>query len=161
MSNKFPQRKSPRLVDYDYSQEGAYFVTICVHRRHYLFGDVVEDEMTLSNMGEIAAERWLSIPEHYPDVDLDLYVIMPNHMHGIIVLTGRSDFKTFLGRVINAYKGAVTAQIRKQRGSKVAVWQGRYHDHVIRDVWDLNRVRQYILHNPSMWEKDTLFGNDG
>ena len=85
----FPQRKSPRLRGYDYSQEGAYFVTICTHNRAYLFGDVVNGEMALSNVGEIAQQEIRKIPEYWPGlVDIDMVVVMPNHVHMIVVLVG-------------------------------------------------------------------------
>ena len=88
------QRKSPRLQGYDYSQSGAYFITICTHLRQYFFGEINDEEMTLSSAGEIATICWNSIPDHYPDVDLDAFVVMPNHVHGIIVFAGNSEFKT-------------------------------------------------------------------
>jgi putative transposase len=153
-----PQRKSPRLQDYDYSQSGAYFVTICTHQRSQLFGTIENGEMTLNAKGEIAAECWQAIPKHYPDVDLDVYVVMPNHVHGIVIIQGENTvFKTVLGRVINAYRGAVTAKIRKLTKSKVIVWQGRYHDHIIRNEAGLNHIRNYVHHNPESWEKDLFY----
>jgi putative transposase len=80
------QRKSPRLQGYDYSQAGAYFVTICTHGRACIFGGVVGNAMMLSRAGEIAHERWLTLPDHHPQVELDLFVVMPNQVHGIVIL---------------------------------------------------------------------------
>jgi REP element-mobilizing transposase RayT len=155
---KYPQRKSPRLQGYDYSQSGAYFVTICTHERQHLFGTIEDHSMILNDYGKIASERWYAIPGHYPDVELDAFVVMPNHVHGILCLLGDDKgFKTILGRVINAYKGAVTAQIRKQHNSNVIVWQGRYHDHIIRNEKRLNRIRQYVIANPQLWQEDTFY----
>lgn len=152
------QRKSPRLQSYDYSQSGAYFVTICTHQREMLFGTINDQQMHPNHYGIIASECWSAIPEHYPAVDLDAFVIMPNHVHGILVLTGDNQgFKTVLGRVINGYKGAVTARIRQHANSKIPVWQGRYHDHIIRNEKSLNHIRQYVLSNPQLWEKDTFY----
>ena len=150
------QRKSPRLKGYDYSREGAYFITICTHNRVHLFGHIADDEMHLSPVGEIAVARWDAIPDHYPDVDLDTFIVMPNHVHGILLLTGKSDFKTVLGRVINGYKGAVTAGVCRQHLG-IIVWQSRYHDHIIRGETDLNRIRQYVLTNPARWQEDTFY----
>ena len=151
-----PQRKSPRLQGYDYAQSGAYFVTICTHQRQNIFGDIINGTMVLSDLGQIASLRWESIPQHYPDLELDAFVIMPNHIHGIVcIMDGK--FHTVLGRVINAYKGAVTAQIRQQSASDMVIWQSRYHDHIIRNEIDLNRIREYISHNPSKWEEDSLY----
>lgn len=155
---KFPQRKSPRLQGYDYSQAGAYFVTICTKNRHHLFGHVDGDKMCLSDEGDIAYANWQIIPEHYTDVDLDAFVVMPNHIHGILILLGNDTaFKTVLGRVINAYKGAVTARIRKRTDTDMIVWQSRYHDHIIRDEVDLNRLREYVMYNPARWAEDTFY----
>lgn len=79
-------RKSPRLPDYDYSQSGAYFVTLCAHHRQPLFGLVDGDEMNLNACGEIAFNCWTVIPEHFQQVELDMFVVMPNHIHGILVI---------------------------------------------------------------------------
>ena len=81
------KRKSPRLQGYDYSREGAYFVTICAHRRLHHFGAVVGDAVQLSEIGEIAAAYWAEIPTHYPQIELDAFVVMPNHVHGIVFIT--------------------------------------------------------------------------
>jgi putative transposase len=91
---------------------------------------------------------------------LDTFVVMPNHIHGILVLLGNdATFKTVLGRVINAYKGAVTARIRKKTDSHLIVWQSRYHDHIIRDEQDLNRLREYVQNNPSRWAEDVFYSS--
>ncbi len=151
-------RKSPRLQGYDYSQSGAYFVTICTHQRQYIFGTIQDGNMILNDYGNIATERWYAIPDHYPDLELDAFIVMPNHVHGIICLDAEgTNFKTVLGRVINAYKGAVTAGIRKLELSQVIVWQGRYHDHIIRNEDSLNQIRQYVISNPQLWYEDTFY----
>ena len=155
MKPPLPQRKSPRLAGFNYSEPRAYFVTICAHNRQHLFGHIQDGEMHLNAKGDIAAARWDAIPQHYPDVELDAFVVMPNHVHGILVLTGASDFKTYLGRVINAYKGAVTARIRKNIPN-LRVWQGRYHDHIIRNEPALNYIRAYVAYNPQVWDRDKL-----
>ena len=155
------QRKSPRLRGYDYSSEGAYFVTICTHQRRHLFGSITDGNMCLSAAGDIAAACWRSIPQHYPAVELDAFVIMPNHVHGILFLHGDSGaFKTILGRVINAYKGAVTARIRSTQSDDGLVWQGRYHDHIIRDPESLSRIQQYVEKNPLLWSEDVFFAQE-
>ena len=154
----YRKRKSPRLQGYDYSQAGAYFVTICTHHRQHLFGTIADDTMHCNSAGDIATDCWLSIPEHYPDVELDAFVVMPNHVHGIMLLLGAdANFQTILGRVINAYKGAVTSRIRKQQNAELVVWQTRYHDHIIRNEGSLNRIREYVQHNPALWSQDAFF----
>ena len=85
------RRRSIRLKGYDYSQPGAYFVTICTHERRCLFGDVVDGEMRLNELGKIARQCWLAIPEHFPHARLDEFVIMPNHVHGIIWIVDEVD----------------------------------------------------------------------
>jgi putative transposase len=79
-------RRSIRLKDYDYSSGGAYFITICVKNRECLFGEIIEGKMNLSEIGEIAHNNWLNIPEHFNNVILDEFVVMPNHIHGILIL---------------------------------------------------------------------------
>ena len=149
----FSQRKSPRLQGYDYSLAGAYFITICTHQREYLFGDVVAGEMHLNQNGKIAAERWLALPHHHNDVILDLFVIMPNHMHGIIMLDNTS-----LSTIVGSYKSSVTRHIRQSNDdAHLSVWQPRFHDHIIRNEADLNRIREYVHHNPARWSEDTYF----
>jgi putative transposase len=158
-----PQRKSPRLQGYDYSLSGLYFITICVYQRQHLFGSISNGSIELTTAGQIAAEGWLEIPKHYPDVVVENFVIMPNHMHGILCLRGdNAGFKTYLGRVINSYKGAVTARIRKQQADSpldvpTKIWQGRYHDHIIRSETVLQRIEAYIENNPALWSEDVFF----
>lgn len=186
-----PVRKSPRLQGYDYRQEGAYFVTICTHQRGWLFGEVVEGVMNLNSSGHIAEQCWQAIPDHFPQVEIDAFVVMPNHVHGIIVIAGqptrrdgrtrreertRHDGRTrhasslqsterprgaqagSLGAIAASYKSAVTRQIRELLGSDdLPVWQERYHDHIIRNEQSLNQIRQYVIHNPELWQQDTFF----
>lgn len=162
----FYQRRSPRLQGYDYSQAGAYFVTLCCYQRLPFFGQIVDGVVNLSPTGEIAAECWLALPEHFPSVDLDAWVIMPNHMHGIIIrddlLVGTrysaSASPLSLGAIINTYKGAVTRAERLCCNEpELRLWQTRYHDHIIRNEQDLDRIREYIVCNPARWEADAFF----
>ena len=80
-------RRSIRLKEYDYSQAGAYFVTICAYNRECLFGDIVDGEMQLNIYGEIVAAFWDEVPSHFKNVELDAFIVMPNHMHGIVIIT--------------------------------------------------------------------------
>ena len=167
-----PQRKSPRLKDYDYTESGAYFVTICTQNRLYLFGDVHNSEMVLSKAGEIATERWLALPEHHPHVELDLFVVMPNHMHGILVLTDENPVETALsennnhrlqsrslGTIVGSYKSSVTRHIRQAipEYAQQTIWQPRYHDHIIRNPDDLHRLQDYVHYNPARWQADIFY----
>jgi REP element-mobilizing transposase RayT len=146
-----------RLAGYDYSLSGAYFVTVCTHGRECLFGEIVADQMRLSPSGESVASVWQALPEHYAHVQLDAFVVMPNHVHGVVVLApdeaarvrhGLSEvirgFKTFSARRVN--------ELRNARG--VAVWQRSFHDQVIRDAAILRDIRNYIAANPSQWLND-------
>jgi REP element-mobilizing transposase RayT len=156
----YPQRKSPRLQGYNYALSGAYFVTICTHERACLFGAVNAGEMQLSRVGQYAASCWLAQPEHFANVDLDAWVMMPNHLHGILVIdSDREPSSTVtLGAILNTYKGAVTRMVRRLPGcAELRVWQGRYHDHIIRDEGRLNTIRQYVMDNPARWQEDIFY----
>jgi len=156
-------RRSIRLRDYDYTQSGAYFVTTCTYRRVCLFGEVLQGCMQLNNHGQTVTTYWDDLVNHYPKVELDVFVGMPNHVHGIIVLPDNvgagfkpaptrhhglpeivRGFKTFSPRRIN--------QLRNTPGQ--TVWQRNYYDHVIRSEDELDRIRQYILDNPVRWPED-------
>lgn len=150
---KFPQRKSPRLKGYDYSQSGGYFVTICTYERYYFFGDVLNGEMQYDPIGQIAMDCWQEIPEHHPTVELDYCVVMPNHVHGILVL---NDNSPKLGTIIGTYKAAVTRKVRELQILD-RIWQSGYYDHIIHDEPDLNRIREYVFYNPAKWEKDRYY----
>ena len=161
-------RRSIRLRDYDYSRPGAYYVTICSHRRECLFGEVVGSEMRYNEFGRGVCECWEGLPKRYPNVDLDEWIVMPNHMHGIIVIVDdrcRGGSRTAptknvikrkpLGRLIGAFKTVSTKHINEMRGTPGAMaWQRGYYEHIIRDGADLNRIRRYIRNNPARWAED-------
>lgn len=166
-------RRSIRLQGFDYSGPGAYFVTICTQGRTCLFGDVVDSKIRLNDAGTMVEKCWLAIPLHFPDVILDEFVVMPNHIHGIVVIKDgvvgaknfsplrnnnadvrglRSPSKT-IGSVIRGFKIGVTKWFREGRGAD-NVWQRNYYEHIIRDEESLNRIRQYIHENPMQWAYD-------
>jgi REP element-mobilizing transposase RayT len=172
-------RRSIRLVHYDYTRNGAYFITICTHKKIHLFGEIAEGssscpEVVLNVAGAIAERCWLQIPVHFPHVETDEYVIMPNHVHGIIIV---SDGGTRRGKaclaptraierfgkpiagsiptIIGSYKSAVTRAINEINSmSGVSIWQRNYYEHVIRNDNDLYEIRKYIRDNPAKWESD-------
>ena len=194
MKSNLPQRRAMRLRDYDYSQPGAYFVTICVQHRKCLFGTITDGEMQLNKVGGIVVECWNRIPQHFPSVELGESVIMPNHFHGIISwgISETRDPQPFVGarsprppENINIRRGEVSSSSTNNRRGEVSslslgkimayfkyqstkhvnqlhntpgtrIWQRNYHDHVIRDDPDLQRLRQYIQDNPMKWELDQL-----
>jgi len=169
-------RRSIRLKGYDYTRAGAYFVTICTKDRACLFGDVADGVMRLDQMGHIVRQCWLAIPDHVPHVLLDEFVVMPNHVHGIIVIMAthivgathasplqnddtptrpRGPQRQSVASIVGSFKSAATKRINEQRGTPGApVWQRNYYEHIIRDDESLNRIRQYIAENPLHWYLD-------
>lgn len=155
--------KSTRLPGWDYGSPGYYFVTICTRDRIPFFGDVTAGKMRLSPIGEIAAEEWAKTGEIRPNVVIDEWVVMPNHMHGIIVIvdtprrgpsTGNPHWKpNTLGAIINQYKSKCTKRIRAA-GYVDFGWQRRFYDHIIRDERALHGIRRYIADNPRKWGRD-------
>lgn len=152
-------RRSIRLEGYDYAQVGAYFVTICAFHRENLFGEVENGEVKLNPFGKVVQRHWGDLSDHFPTLSLDAFVIMPNHVHGILVLDGTRaghrpaptladivrGFKTFSAREIN--------QMRRMSDSPV--WQRNYYDHIIRNETALERIRCYIAENPQQWATDS------
>ena len=173
-------RSSLRLEGYDYGAWGPYFVSIVVDNRRPLFGEVVDEELRLNAAGEMAESVWAALPRRFPAVRLDAFVVMPNHIHGIIVIdhsdtvntterattrvapTGAPDAgrRTALGDVVGAYKSLTTVEYT--RGVAVhgwprfrgRLWQRNYYEHIIRDDRSLERIRAYILDNPARWPTD-------
>jgi putative transposase len=173
-------RRSIRLRDYDYSQIGAYFVTICAHNGECLFGDIVSGEMLTNAAGQVVQATWEMLPSHYSGVTSDAFV--KNHIHGIIVIdwvpnysgvgaqfiappsrTGASggamnraptpDRAPTLGDIIRGFKARTTHCLHRNLGV-VRVWQRNYYEHVIRDHASLSRIREYITNNPLRWAFD-------
>jgi len=165
-------RRTIRLREYDYSQKGLYFVTICVQNRECLFGEIANGEMMLNDAGKMIETKWLEITQHYPDAILHEYVIMPNHLHGIIELTISNDVAAVVGvqnfeplhlQQQNKYQKIIPRSIGAiVRGFKIgttkqfgySVWQRNYYEHVIRDNNDHARIIEYIINNPANWEID-------
>ena len=166
-------RRSIRLQGYDYAQAGAYFVTVVTHGRECLFGEVVGGDMRLNNAGRVVEQCWRDIPRHFMHVALDAFVVMPNHVHGIVVITDSVGAKNFsplpdgvaasqtpflspsrtIGSIIRGFKIGVTKWLRLNMNIPT-IWQRNYHEHIIRDEDDLCRIREYIVNNPLQWEVD-------
>jgi putative transposase len=161
-------RRSIRLKEYDYSQAGAYYVTIDVQNRECLFGEIVNYEMILNEAGEMVSEQWNALLERFPSIELDVYQVMPNHSHGIIVIIENVDpqnivvqnKKPTLGDIIGAFKSITTHEYILGVDNKhwpqfyKRLWQRNYYEHVVRDEKDLNRIRDYIQSNPANWDED-------
>ena len=177
--NKF-KIKSVRLNNYDYSQNGYYFITICTKDKELFFGDVIDEKVVLNKVGSIAYQHWEEIPKHFDNVLLDEYIIMPNHLHGIIVICGGDAVvetrhasslrgKKYIGQhpqmskispqakslpvIIGSYKSACTKKIRQKLDVSFA-WQSRFYDHIVRNEKSLDKIRNYIRNNPLKWDLD-------
>ncbi len=178
MEKKFQNKyriASARAPWWDYGQDAAYFVTICTKDRKHFFGDVVNGVMKLSHVGIIADLLWNEIKNHANHIGLDEYVVMPNHVHGILILNGnrvetthalslppvpepptKSRFqnqgKNTLSSIVGSYKSAVTRHAHRL-GFEFE-WQSRFHDHVIRNEEEYHRIANYISLNPKKWNED-------
>jgi putative transposase len=172
--------ESIRLKEYDYSLPGEYFVTICTDEHKCLFGTVIEEDVELSPIGRIVKSCWEEIPKHFHNIELDEFVIMPNHIHGIIIIddnrrdvqsgemdnnpNGRdvqlnvstriSPKRGTLSVVIRTFKAAVTTECRRN-GWYEFRWQPRFYEHIINDERDSQNIRDYIIDNPIKWFYDS------
>ncbi len=142
------RRKRLRWRGFDYRSSGAYFVTLVTFRRERLLSRVVRGQVMLTPAGRLVLGCWREIPQHCPGVALDWFVIMPDHVHGILVL---ADPVLTLGQVVNLFKGAATTAIRAAGDRIGSVWQRGFHDRVIRDVAEWHSIRRYIRDNPQRW----------
>lgn len=141
-----------RLPAYDYAQAGAYFITVCTHHRELLLVD--------DGIRDVVLQAWLSLPARFPSVVLDEFVVMPNHVHGVMVLGGAASGAPTqdaisLATAVRAFKSlsAVAGNKLLNRPGR-PFWQRTYYEHIVRNEADLNRIRQYIRDNPANWESD-------
>jgi putative transposase len=154
-----------RLRGYDYSQPGSYFVTLCTEGKEHLFGEIVEGEMHRNEWGDRVARSWNWLAQQYPYIDLDEWIVMPNHLHGIIVITDREGGsrtaptkRKTLGRLVGAFKTISTTDINELRGAPThPLWQRDFYDHIIRNEDESNKIREYIRTNPLQWASDPDF----
>ncbi len=159
-------RKPNRLREYDYSKNGYYFVTICTQNLVEWFGKIENDQMVLNEYGQVVLECWHDLPNHYRNIKLDESVIMPNHIHGIIIIENNVGNRhacslqmerqhQILPVVIGSYKSAVARYIHQTKNGQDFHWQKSFYDHVIRNENELAFIREYILNNPRKWDLDT------
>ena len=175
-----PPRRSIRLQEYDYANAGAYFITICTHQRESLFGEIADGGVILTQIGAIVDECWCATPDHFPSAELDAYSVMPNHLHGIVIITQHAanvgarhavplqsrpestpaqafgkPISGSLPTIVRSFKSAAARLVNIARDTPSApLWQRNYYEHIIRNENDLNRIRAYIENNPSTWETD-------
>jgi REP element-mobilizing transposase RayT len=167
------RRRSIRLPGADYTAAGGYFITICTAERREIFGKVENDQAVLSSLGEIVRACWVQIPEHFPAATLKEFVVMPNHLHGIIGLTVGARYivpfvrtartperfqkpvKGSIPTIVRTFKAAVARQARKELGVQDdPIWQRNYFERVLRDGKEYADASRYILENPQRWEWD-------
>jgi REP element-mobilizing transposase RayT len=178
MSSDFHNRKKIRLKHYDYTQNGAYFVTICTENRQCLFGDVIDGKMALNDVGKMVENIWTHLPGYFSNIDMDTFAMMPNHFHGIIHILRRDGLprpsngppcpsdnpksrpskptpteKMTLSDYMHRFKSFTTHSYRKQFSDQV-LWQNGYYEHIIRNETNLMRIQEYILNNPAAWDDD-------
>jgi REP element-mobilizing transposase RayT len=178
---------SARLASWDYGSNAAYFITICTHGRAHVFGKVVDGAVNLTPLGQAAWDCWYAIPEHFPFVLLDEFVAMPNHVHGIVIIDKPSpniadtmntvetqNFASLrrpvsddqpknkfgpqsqnLASIVRGFKIGVTKYARQHQIE--FAWQARYHDHIVRNAAECQRIRTYIVENPQKWAADTFY----
>lgn len=147
-----PGRRSTRLLGYDYARAGAYFVTACTHRRIPLLGRIRGGAMRPSEIGALVVDEWKQTASVRPHVRLDAFVVMPDHLHGVLVLTGDGGSTCRLGDVLQHVKSQVTRQARTLRNDPdLIVWQRGFHDRIIRTRRELHAVRRYVGENPMRW----------
>jgi putative transposase len=179
-----PDRQSIRLRVYDYSQPGMYYVTLCAHGKKCVFGEAIGGCVGLSVVGDVVRQCWQQIPDHFPHVELDEYVIMPNHIHGILVVKqaeGRGECETSrhfrqkrawhakplqeaqfghpmsrtIGTIMGSFKSATTKEVRRKTGeTDMMLWQRNYYEHIIKSQSGLDHIRRYIAENPANWGAD-------
>ena len=171
-----PNRRSIRLPGYDYTSPGYYFVTLCTSGRFCMFGDVVDDVVVLNDLGRIAEEEWQASTGLRKEIELDRYVVMPNHLHGLVFFRSQNPLpeegadpaaqpcqrrpRRSLGSFIAGFKSAVTRRINRRRSSAGGrVWQRNYWEHVVRSERALDAIRRYIDNNPARWSFDRYHPN--
>ncbi len=174
MSSDFPRRRSLRLKDYDYSQNGAYFITICTQDRQYLLGEIINGEIILTDFGSLVEQKIKEMSQHY-DVEIDTYCVMPNHIHMIMLIVGagpcacpinKSNCSILIGSTrgfsIGSTRGSTPTvgeyvkRLKTITTKRNRIWQRNYYEHIIRDEDDLNRIREYVVNNPVNWIDDKL-----
>lgn len=181
MKERFPRRKQLRLKEYDYSQEGYYFITICTQNRLQILSKIIDDyipnikpvgadsisaqNIKLTSVGKLIERVYLNLEKEFPNIKLHDYVIMPNHMHGIIEICDRAEMDSAptINRIIQSFKRHSTIEYIKGVKKGIykpfdkRIWQRNYYEHVIRNEKEYYLIKQYIQNNPLNWEKDKYY----
>ena len=157
--NKYPARKRTRLKEYDYSNNAYYFITICVNDKGEVFGRVENNKVLLNTYGNIIENNLLDLSDRFKSVEIDYYVIMPNHLHCIFILNNHDIERYNISEIMGAFKSITTIAIHK-RGFKQFKWQRSFFARIIRDEKELFNIRQYIEQNPLRWELEKNNSNN-
>ena len=149
---ELPKRKPTRLQYFDYSSYNYYFITICTHEKKCIFGK--PDKLNI--YGKIAKKYIIGIENAFPDISVDQYVVMPNHIHMILIVNESEERKSNVSTVVGQYKMMVTKEIRKIKPDFV-VWQRSFHDHIIRNQRSYYKIWEYVKYNHQKWMDDCYF----
>ncbi|NER38581.1 MAG: hypothetical protein F6J93_32285 [Oscillatoria sp. SIO1A7] len=163
-------RRSTRCPEYDYTSPGAYFITICADKRQFIFGEIVDGILYANACGQTVIEVWNRLPLYFRHISLDVFVVMPNHVHGILWINERLDSKPpppwqenrrpngtapgSVSAIIQNFKSVSTRRVNRLRGTKGRIWQRNFYDRINRNQESLHSIRQYIINNPLSWEDD-------
>jgi REP element-mobilizing transposase RayT len=160
-------RQSIRLKGYDYRLNGAYYITICSYQKQYLFGEIVEGNMKQNLLGDTIETVWYGLPLNFKFIELDAFIVMPNHIHGIILIKNQALERTeyysqyprgtmpeSLGAIVQNFKSISTRKINRLCSDRLKVWHRNYYEHIIRNEDSYQKIRQYILDNPQNWQQD-------
>jgi len=163
----FGPRRSIRLPGFHYAQAGAYFLTICSYQKQCFFGHVRDNSVALTALGQLVTECWLAIPVHFPHAEVPVHVVMPNHLHGIVILYKSADSQTekpeafqapvagSIPTLVRSFKAAVTLRAKRAGvAPPLPVWQRNYFERVLRDGKEYASAERYILENPIRWQSD-------
>ncbi len=164
-------RQSIRFPEYDYSQEGGYFITICTHKNRPLFGKIINEALQPTKLGDLVQQAWINLPNQFPNIETDEFIIMPNHLHGIIIVGADlvsarpcqgADTRPAptVGNMSCAFKSkCVRDYIEGIKNCgwprfNAKIWQRNFYEHIIRNDRSLYKIREYIINNPLRWELD-------
>jgi len=160
----FQRKTSPRLKGFDYHLASYYFITICTADRLSRFGSITDGQIVLNDSGAIVEDAWRDLPSHYLNLDLDAFIVMPNHFHAIAILDkdGADRFGNLslrkghdLSEIVRGFKTWSARRVNEHEGNTgIPLWQRSFYDHIIRDDKDLESIREYIVNNPFKWELD-------
>ena len=153
-------RRSIRLSEHNYSESCHYFITLCASQRQSLFGNIADNNMKLNDAGMMVETIWRQLPEYYAGVELNEYVVMPNHFHAIITVVeqGAASSAPTLGNILRRFKSVSAIAVNRclnRQGQPV--WQRNYYEHIIRSDQAYQNITEYIRTNPKLWQEDAYF----